>query len=244
MVTLARRAARMPFAPVVAILFGIVAAILVAAVPGWLFEQGVVSSGLPNFVAAAQPPLGTMARLLAIASAFLAITIILWAVLGPLASALEARVRARTPWRDAGYDVYGAGADDPFLAPRRPIFAPDELGAPLMSDEVMIVSPDLPPFVDADTRVLAAPAVADLAPEPLVSSALDNSIAALIRRLEEGLARRSASNPDPDPDPNAPGAGPDADRDMTDVQTAADTPFADDDSLRAALGTLTRTARG
>jgi hypothetical protein len=234
MVTLARRASRIPFAPVVAILFGIVAAILVAAVPQWLFERGVVASGLPGVLAAATPPLGLLARLLAIVAAFLAITVLLWAVLGPLTARLEGRVRARTPWRDAGYDTPVPEDSDLFISPRKPIFAPEELGAPLMSDEaIATVAENLPELVIAE-----APA-----PEPLVSAELDSSIAALIRRLEDGLARRG--RPDPDaprgiamPMPEAPQPEPEA----VIVETPADD--SEEGGIRQMLGNFRRAARG
>ena len=193
MIRLARRASRIPFAPVVAILFGIVAAILMAAVPQWLFERSIVNSGLPTLIAAASPPLGLLARLLAIVSAFLVIAIALWAVLGPITTHLENRARARTPWRDAGYDEPVREADDLFIAPRRPIFAPEELGAPLMSDEAVASAAPLAAPDNDIARAIWAHA------DPLVSPKADMSIAALIARLEEGLARRR------DPDP----AGPD-----------------------------------
>lgn len=189
MVTLARRASRIPFAPVVAVLFGIVAAILMAAVPQWLFEAGVVKSGLPGIFAAATPPLGLLARLLAMALSFLGVTLLLWAFLGPLTAKLEGRARARTPWRDAGYDAPVPEDSDLFIAPRKPIFAPEELGAPLMSDEAIAAMPE--PVVEPAVPVPEK----EEAPEPLVSPSLDNSIAALIRRLEDGLARRKATLP-------------------------------------------------
>ncbi|MBA3897358.1 MAG: hypothetical protein H0X36_09555, partial [Sphingomonadaceae bacterium] len=58
MVTLARRAARIRFAPVAAAMFGFAAAILVAAMPKALFEGLIAASGLPGVFAPATPPLG------------------------------------------------------------------------------------------------------------------------------------------------------------------------------------------
>lgn len=191
MVTLARRAHRIPFAPVVALLFGIVSAILVAAVPQWMFEAAVVASGLPTVLAAASPPLGLLARLLAIALAFGAGTMVVWALVAPAANYLEAKARARTPWRDAGYDSEAASMRSEMLPPRRPIFAPDELGAPLMSDEAISppsAIPDVTPAVSADVRPATAVPFMH-APE---------SIPELIRRLEDGLARRMSSGGEPD----------------------------------------------
>ncbi len=209
MVTLARRARHIPFAPVVAVLFGVVAAILVAAVPQWLFERAVVASGLPTIVAAAAPPLGLVARLLAIALAFAGVALALFALIAPIARMLEGKARARTPWRDAGYDAATAAEFTDQMPPRRPIFAPDELGAPLMSDAAIAHMPltlaDQGGDPGDDAAELATPVdVADLAQvadAPVVAEApviADTSIAGLVRRLEVGLARRGSIDHDPD----------------------------------------------
>ncbi len=200
MVTLARRAERVPFAPVVAALFGTAAAVLVAAVPQRMFEASVVASGLPTVLAAAAPPLGLVARVLAIALAFVVVAAVLWAALTPLAHAIEGKARARTPWRDAGYDADTDRMRDFAVPQRRPIFAPDELGAPLMSDAA--IAARTPTEVVADDRE----SVADFLPvksetfESVVRPprSADNSIAALIRRLEDGLARRADDDRGPD----------------------------------------------
>ncbi len=211
MVTLARRAQRIPFAPVVAILFGIAAAILVAAVPQWMFEAGVVASGLPTVLAAAAPPLGLVARLLAIALALGGVTFLVWALLAPLTKFMEAKARARTPWRDAGYDADAFVMRDDPLPPRRPIFAPDELGAPLMSDEAMATAapfPDQPPFLETEPALAAPVVFEELQPVFAAPVQADNSITALIRRLEDGLARRASNDTDPDPDGSGMGVMP------------------------------------
>ncbi len=201
MVTLARRVQRIPFAPVVAVLFGTTAAILVAAVPQWMFESAVVASGLPGFIAAAAPPLGVFARVLAIALAFGAVAGLIMIVLVPAIRLFEAKARPRIPWRDAGYDGYADGTGVDPLPPRRPIFAPDELGAPLMSDAAIAS-----PLVDAEAIFTAEPdlaaplAVEDLQPVMTAAAQPDQSIAALVRRLEDGLARRGGHGPDFDPD--------------------------------------------
>lgn len=191
MVTLARRAQHIPFAPVVALLFGLVAAVLTAAVPQWMFEAAIVASGLPGVVSAAAPPLGLVARLLVIALAFGAGSLTVWVVLAAVTRLIKARARARTPWRDAGYDLAATPAAD-MPPPRRPIFAPDELGAPLMSDAAVapLVEPEIELAAPLALDELAAPVAAPVDP--------DSSIAALIRRLEDGLARRAANDPDPD----------------------------------------------
>ncbi len=55
---------RLPFAPVVALMFAAVAAILVLATPVWLLEHVVYAAGLPDILPAAAPPLGSKARFL------------------------------------------------------------------------------------------------------------------------------------------------------------------------------------
>ena len=241
MVTLARRAQRIPFAPVVAVLFGGAAAVLVAAVPQWMFESTVVASGLPTVLAAAAPPLGLMARILAIMLGFAAVAGATWVLVSAATRMLEANARARTPWRDAGYDGSLDLSRSDILPPRRPIFAPDELGAPLMSDEA--ITP-VTPFFDGEPE-LAAPVVFEER-EAMVARPIstDTSIAALMRRFEEGLARRAANSPDSDPDGPGQGEMP-LSRSWIMPENVEVTPDADDDSaLRQALGTLRRMARG
>jgi hypothetical protein len=244
MVTLARRAQRIPFAPVVAVLFGVAAAILVAAVPQWLFEKGVVASGLPTVLQAAAPPLGLVARIMAIALAFAGVAFLLWVLLASVARLFEAKARARTPWHDAGYDGQSDVTRIDPLPPRRPIFAPDELGAPLMSDEA--IAPVVP-FLEPETALkseseLAEPvAVEELAPVVSAPLSSDNSISALIRRLEHGLARRSGDDADPDGTGN--GAMP-LPRGWIVPENVEAAPVADDDdAVRQALGKLRKMAQ-
>lgn len=234
MVTLARRAHRMPFAPVVAVLFGIVSAILVAAVPQWMFEAGVVASGLPTVLAAASPPLGLVARLLAIALAFVAGALAVWALVAPAARYLEAKARARTPWRDAGYDTETQSIFSELLPPRRPIFAPDELGAPLMSDEAIAPAPSAPDVAPAlpvdDEPTTAVPPIA-----------AQESISDLIRRLENGLARRASNDRYPDGSGHQQTTSPDhAPKSEITSEEPAKAP--DDGTLGEALGSLRRLA--
>jgi hypothetical protein len=234
MVTLARRAQRIPFAPVVAVLFGVAAAVLVAAVPQWMFENGVVASGLPAVFAAAAPPLGLVARLLAIAFAFGLVAVLTWVLLAPLTKFLEAKANARTPWRDAGYDAESIVARNDPLPPRRPIFAPDELGAPLMSDEAIAPAA---PYLEPEPALAAPIAAEALQPVIVAPVKADDSITALIRRLEDGLSRRASNDADPDGSGN--GAMP-LPRGWIVPGNVEASPVApdDDDALRQALGTL------
>lgn len=128
---------RVPFVPVTAALFALVAGILVLATPQWLFERGVVSAGLPNLIAAAAPPLGEKARILAALIAALATGGLLWSFLTPLRNIVKPKLveRARGARIEAASE---ASAASPVFEPnRRPIFAETDLGAPFMSDEAI-----------------------------------------------------------------------------------------------------------
>lgn len=82
---------RLPFAPIVAVLFGATAAVLVLAVPDWRFEQFVSESGLATYVAAAEPPLGIKARFLSALLVAGMVSLGLFLLLNPLAKSAERR---------------------------------------------------------------------------------------------------------------------------------------------------------
>jgi hypothetical protein len=212
-INLARRAARTPLAPVIGVMFGLVAAILVAAVPGWMFDRAVSESGLPSILSHAGPPLGMKARALAMGFAFVVTGGGFWVVLAQIEKMLKtARIR-RSPWHDGGYAVEDAPLQ--IGTRRRPIFAPSELGAPLMSDEAIAAPfagpepeasplPDLQPAAELEAPLRAIEFDSTLSEtaydDDLIKDDLieDNSIQALIRRLESGLARRAANDRGPD----------------------------------------------
>lgn len=242
MVTLARRAQHIPFAPVVAVVFGIVAAVLMAAVPVWLFERAVVASGLPNLIQAAAPPLGLVARLLAVIAAFVGAGLLVRILLIPVGRMIDGNARARTPWRDAGYDATADQSVVNPLPPRRPIFAPDELGAPLMSDEAIAAVQPAAETDFEDDAELAAPIEPEML-QPAISAPTDsdNSIMALIRRLENGLARRAPN--DSGPDGSGQSVMPLSSSCMVSEKAEAAMPSRDDDeTLRQALSTLRQMA--
>lgn len=159
--SLAQLLDEVPFAPVVAMLFGLVAGILVLATPGWLFERAVLASGLPPIIAATAPPLGATARILATILAVSGTAGLLWLVFGPI----EALMRPSVP-QSRGHriePVYEATGDEvePIALARRPLFANTDLGAPFMSDEA---------FAQARGElVLDAPVLDEVSvtPEPL-----------------------------------------------------------------------------
>ena len=129
---------RLPLAPVFALMFGTAVAIVIAATPQWVFEGVVTSSGLGNLLDVARPPLGLKARLLAVVLGFALVAILVWFAV----TAVQRLIAGSGPKADHGFDDeldLGAYADSlpPLDAPRRPIFADKELGAPFMSDEAL-----------------------------------------------------------------------------------------------------------
>jgi|CXWL01.1.fsa_nt_gi hypothetical protein len=135
--SLARLLDKVPFAPVVAALFGLVAAILVVATPGWLFERMVVTSGLPGLVAAAAPPLGDKARIMAAIISMAGVAGMVWLILALPGMVVKARPAQSRGHRIEPHDN-GAGEDGLAETPfRRPLFADADLGAPFMSDEAI-----------------------------------------------------------------------------------------------------------
>ena len=132
---------RLPLAPVIGAMFGVVAAILVLATPQWLFENGVVASGLPGLLAAAAPPLGAKAKILSALLAAALVSAFLWGAVTFVERLLESRRMVRTA--ETADQSDDARTLDQILADRRrPIFAEADLGAPLMSDEAAAVARD------------------------------------------------------------------------------------------------------
>ncbi|CAN5198702.1 hypothetical protein BH09PSE3_BH09PSE3_01450 [soil metagenome] len=256
MVTLAQRAARAPLAPVVAVMFGLVAAILVVAVPGWMFDRAVMDSGLPSILHYASPPLGLTARVIAAVMAFAVTASILWVVLAQVEKLAKKAKRSRTARQDEGY----VAIDETVKVEgrRRPIFAPAELGAPLMSDEAIAQPPvaEPEPIFEPEPE-LEAPLSAvefDLPPSDTPDDDA-SSIQMLIRRLEAGLARRADNDPGPDsptsarssasPEPDSPNSDAGAPLSLpSEWIIPANKPFDDEsrDDMRQALGALSRFA--
>lgn len=177
---------RLPLAPVIGAMFGVAAAILVAAVPVWLFEQAVGASGI-------------VVRVLAIVAAFAVVGLASWG----LVWAVERLMVAPAPKREEAGEL-DLGAFDEALPianeVRRPISAV-ELGAPLMSDEALqtvapfveqlAAEPEPEPEPQPEERVVAA--VVEVAVPPPAND--EQSIEALIARLEAGLANYGKPQP-------------------------------------------------
>lgn len=103
------------------------------AMPEGLFSRIVVASHLPQFLAAAQPPLGMKARLAAIAVAALIIYALVWTLLRALDSVggrkRPAAAEAFVPEDEEAPRLRRADAH-PDAPSRRPIFAGRDLGEP------------------------------------------------------------------------------------------------------------------
>lgn len=172
------------------------------AMPDAMFTGLVVRSGLPDMVAAAQPPLGSTARMGVIGVAVFATFVLVWALLRALSGPPRRRAVAVA---DDLPKLRRADAH-PDAPARRPIVAGAELGAPYSPDaqdtpdeEVETPLELHAPFEpDAEwewegPRFQAEPE-AEPALDPIEAETLeatdDDSIGALSRRFEAGLVRR------------------------------------------------------
>jgi hypothetical protein len=188
--------AKLPFAPVVAAMFGVITLILIFMTPGWLFERMVVASGLPSLIAAAQPPLGETARKLSAIAGGLGVFASLWLALALLRAAIKrnAPPKARGSRIDAAIPVTES---DIVKRKRDPIFAERELGAPFMSDEAIAVAATIAPAAPtvAEPEAVAEPMVASSASkdEPLILDRIAPALAVEEKRLASELSRLEAA---------------------------------------------------
>ena len=211
---------KIPFAPVVAIAFGLVSAALVFAVPDWRFSQAVTASGLPEILSAARPPLGDTARALVALAMGFGVGIFLWIGLSAMGALVKARKPKRMKARGTRIEpIIATKSATKTAMPqhRRPIFAERDLGAPFMSDEVVANAPNIPdaeelvletPMLDETPEFVATPVMAPLpviepakavAPAPVfavqpverVAPTNEQSVGDLMLRLESAVARRT-----------------------------------------------------
>ncbi len=143
MKTLLKNASRLPFAPIMAVLFGLVAAILIVATPGGLLGNLVMKTGLTSLIPSAAPPLGMKAKLMLGSIGFVVFSALAFGV----AKMVEGRMKGGQS-RRRGFGVDMNKVDEGSQAPvaeeqarRRPIIAGQELGAPFMSDEALAQAP-------------------------------------------------------------------------------------------------------
>lgn len=203
---LLKRIAKIPFAPVVAAMFGLIFVTLVLMTPGWLFERMIVASGLPALIPAAGPPLGETARSLAAFGGGLGVFLALWVALAVLRALIKRNAPAKA--RGSRIDAVTRPVQPPVADARRkrePIFAERELGAPFMSDEAIAkvaetipaapsslpsAAPAAEPEPLLPDRIAPAPAPEPTPSGPTVISELERLEAALDRRAQRGLATR------------------------------------------------------
>ncbi len=136
-----------PFAPVAAVLFALVVTALMFATPAWRLERLVTITGLAEIFSPARPPLGDTARALMAVTSGLASFVLLWAIMRPLEKFIHNR-RKGPLTRSYTFGKKQEVAPVPAAASsRKPIFAADDLGAPLMSDAALSSGGEL--FLDA-----------------------------------------------------------------------------------------------
>lgn len=154
-------------------------------IPDAILSRAVEATGLPSVLSAAQPPLGTTARLLMAAAGALVTFVAAFALLRWLDrfAAREAPpVRAR-PTSDAPR-VHRADAH-PDAPPRRPISAMRDLGEPAPPSRPRAAEPK--PVAEAQ---VPRPA------QTVLPAAAPASLGDLMARLERGLAKREDKAPD------------------------------------------------
>lgn len=162
----------------VAALAGLAVAFAIFTVPDDLLADAVAATGIANLVAAAQPPLGTTARIVlaltgSVAAFAGAFVLLRWLDRFALRAPAPAGVEPEAP-RIRKSDAH------PDAPPRRPISASRDLGEPA------------PPARPAP-RPAPDPAIASSS-VPAVPAATQ-SLGDLMARLERGLARREQAPP-------------------------------------------------
>lgn len=116
----------LPVAPLAALVLGAAAAAAVAVMPANVLEPLVSNSGLPAILSAAEPPLGTTARLALAGGAGAGTALLSWFALFLLLG-----TRGLTVGKDAPVRVRRADAH-PDAPPREPLLATRDLGTPFL----------------------------------------------------------------------------------------------------------------
>ena len=180
------------------------------AMPDPLFSALVEASRLPDFVAAAQPPLGDTARFGAVAAAVLFTFAAVWGLMAALGRSPASRpVPAEVPEAEAPR-LRRADVHPDAPAPR-PLLARD-LGEPLELDQPAEDPVEAGPFPEAELRALPGFLIPQ-APEP------------------EPVAQPEAESPQPEPDSAQPEPEPAAEaEDLPIADLAARLPEAEDEA--------------
>lgn len=233
MYALGRRVSRLPFAPVVALMFAAAAATLILASPIWLLERETARAGIAGLMPAAAPPLGSTARMLLTALAAIgagALAFVAGRLVEPLVENRPVRRSVIGPdageqpisfLREAGLIVAPVPAPAIDTTPP-PISATRELGPPLMSEEALAQAPVDRPEAQGDgdaaagqdpVLLLAAPATDDqelLLVDPLVDEAAvspPEAAEAAVAVDPAPVASRAVQLPVAEPDNRQPGGG-------------------------------------
>ena len=170
----------------VAVLAGLAVAFAVFAMPADVFSQIVNATGFPNFLSAAEPPLGFKARAGIGVAGALAVFGLVLLLLRRLDNKGAARANS-APATDEDMPRLRRRDVHPDAPVRRPISAARDLGEP--------APPPVAPAARAPIPVwLAGADVVEVEPEPEPAPApepkAEASLADLMARLERGLARR------------------------------------------------------
>lgn len=166
----------------VAGLAGLAVVFVAFAMPADLLSQIVNATGLPNFLSAAEPPLGFKARTGVGVAGALAVFGLVFLLLRRLDHKGAARANP-APATDEDMPRLRRRDVHPDAPVRRPISAARDLGEP--------APPPIAPAAKAPTPVwLAGADVVEPAPESEPEPKAEASLADLMARLERGLARR------------------------------------------------------
>ncbi|WP_230481353.1 hypothetical protein [Sphingomonas sp. Leaf21] len=153
--------------------FGVILAFLVLVAPGWRLEMLVAQLSLGDILSAAQPPLGTKARLLLALAAGIGAGGVSWALVyllwGP--GGLLARKAPVEREGDEDYVPSVRRSDrHPDAPPRRPLHAA-ELGAPPPPVDEEVVERTLPADLDQPLAAYDPDAILSVPREPVRSPA-------------------------------------------------------------------------
>lgn len=178
---------RLPFAPVVALMFAAVAALLVLATPVWLLEHAVLAAGLPDVLPAAAPPLGTKARFLLVFLASGGAAVVAFVAALPFRNAKPRKPQAVTvqPLRRDAEEAPIFNRPSVFAAPvlEEEPNLPSFLAQPLaqLADEALPVAQDEPAQNEDDELLLDALMIVEEAPVAVAPMETDADFMAAMR---------------------------------------------------------------
>ena len=137
---------------------GFVTAMLVAILPADVLEAVSVRSGLPAILAAAEPPLGTTARLILILIGGGTLAMVAWAALSLVFG--RRRLAIRLPGggdRQSSVPVLRRADAHPDAPPREPVLAHRDLGTPFLDVRAKAQPTELAADADPDHDPLLEP---------------------------------------------------------------------------------------